>query len=230
MTEPEWLSCTDPTPMIEFLADRLSARKARLWSCACVRRAWRFLTDPRSRKAVQAAERFADGRIGARALWNAHCRADDVADESEIEWMSIHWDDIQHAACWTASDDILDMARSIAVVVAANVGLDPSSGIISLDLPEEKQEKAAQADLLRDLIGNPFRGVSVEPGWLGWDGGIVVKLAQAIYEERAFERMPVLADALEEAGCTDTDILDHLRHPGPHARGCWALDLVLRKE
>jgi hypothetical protein len=65
---------------------------------------------------------------------------------------------------------------------------------------------------------------------LTWNDGIVIKLAQAIYEERAFDRLPILADALEEAGCSDTEILAHCRGPGPHVRGCWVVDLLLGKE
>jgi hypothetical protein len=233
MTEPEWLTGADPTPLIDFLAGKLTARQARLWSCACIRRAWRFLTDPHSRKAVQTAERFADGRVGARALWNAYCQAEDALDESAIEWSSIHWDDIPDAASWTTTDDIRDCAVNIAGVVAANVGLDPESGVITLDLPEEKQEKAAQAHLLRDLFGNPFRPVALDSAWLS---PTVTALAQAAYEERTLPsgelepaRLAVLADALEEVGCTEAAVLDHLRGPGPHVRGCWAVDLVLAR-
>jgi hypothetical protein len=83
--------------------------------------------------------------------------------------------------------------------------------------------------LIRDIFGNPFRAVSLVPSWLIWNEATVAKLAQAIYDERAFERLPVLADALEEAGCTDAEILAHCRGPGPHVRGCWALDLLLGK-
>jgi hypothetical protein len=85
--------------------------------------------------------------------------------------------------------------------------------------------------LLHDVIGNPFRPApSVDPAWLTWNGGTVPRLAQAIYDERAFDRLPVLADALEDAGCTDADLLGHLRRPWFHVRGCWAVDLLLGKE
>jgi hypothetical protein len=87
-----------------------------------------------------------------------------------------------------------------------------------------------QADLLRDLLGNPFRPVSADPAWLTWNGGTVRQLAEVIYEERRFVDLPILADALEEAGCTDEDILSHCRGPGEHVRGCWVLDLLLGKE
>jgi hypothetical protein len=71
---------------------------------------------------------------------------------------------------------------------------------------------------------------AVDPSWLAWNGGTVRNLAQSIYDERAFDRLPVLADALEDAGCADADLLGHLRGPGPHARGCWAVDRILGKE
>jgi hypothetical protein len=91
-------------------------------------------------------------------------------------------------------------------------------------------EKAAQTTVLRELFGNPFRPVAINPTRLLWKGGTVVKLAQAIYEERAFDRLPILADALEDAGCTDPLILDHCRQPGEHVRGCWVVDALLGKE
>jgi hypothetical protein len=69
----------------------------------------------------------------------------------------------------------------------------------------------------------------VETIWLSWNDGIVPKLAQAIYDDRVFDRLPILADALEEAGCTNADILNHCRQPGEHVRGCWVVDLLLGK-
>jgi hypothetical protein len=74
------------------------------------------------------------------------------------------------------------------------------------------------------------RNLTLRPEWLAWNAGAVLRLAQAIYEEEAFDLLPFLADALEEAGCTDAAILSHLRGPGPHFRGCWVVDLVLGKE
>jgi hypothetical protein len=94
------------------------------------------------------------------------------------------------------------------------------------------------ATLLRDVIGNPFRmPPTIDPAWLTWNDGIIKRLAQAAYDERALPpghldkaRLAVLADALTDVGCTDPDLLDHLRGPGPHVRGCWAVDLLLSKE
>jgi hypothetical protein len=100
-----------------------------------------------------------------------------------------------------------------------------------------EEESRAQCGLLRDVVGNPFRPAAVNPAWLSWNGGAVRRLAQAAYVERNLPageldpaRLAVLADALEEAGCADPEILAHLRGPGPHVRGCWVIDLLLGKQ
>jgi hypothetical protein len=88
-------------------------------------------------------------------------------------------------------------------------------------------ERNAQSTLLRCLFGNPFRPVALKPTWRTSN---VTALAKAIYADRAFDRLPILADALEDAGCDKADILNHCRQPGEHLRGCWVVDLVLMKE
>jgi len=90
----------------------------------------------------------------------------------------------------------------------------------------EPSESLLLARFLRDIFGNPFRPVAVERSWLT---STVVALAEGIYQERAFDRMPILADALQDAGCDNDDILNHCRQPGEHVRGCWVVDLVLGK-
>jgi hypothetical protein len=91
-------------------------------------------------------------------------------------------------------------------------------------------EQHEQVRLMRDITGPiPFRPVPADTSWLQWKDGTVVKVAQAVYEDRAFDRLPILADALEDVGCTDADILTHCRGPGPHVRGCWVVDLLLGK-
>ncbi len=91
-------------------------------------------------------------------------------------------------------------------------------------------ERAAHCALLREIIGNPFRRITIAPAILSWHDATIPKVAQAIYDDRSFDRLPILADALEDAGCTNADILNHLRGPGPHVRGCWVVDLLLGKE
>ena len=92
-------------------------------------------------------------------------------------------------------------------------------------------EMQAQASLIRDLFGPvPFRPTRFDPRWLTWHDGTIRKLAQAIYDDPAFDHVSILADALEEAGCDDPDILGHCRQPGEHVRGCWVVDLLLGKE
>src|SRR6185437_16910565 len=90
-----------------------------------------------------------------------------------------------------------------------------------------KVERRAQVALIRDLFGNPFRPVAIEPACLEWNEGCLVKMARTIYDERKYQDMTILADALEEAGCGTAELLNHCRQPGEHARGCWALDLLL---
>lgn len=84
--------------------------------------------------------------------------------------------------------------------------------------------------LILCVLGNPFRPATVNPSWLTWNDGTVRRIAKSIYDDRAFERMPILADCLEDAGCDDETILNHCRGEGPHVRGCWGLDLLLGKE
>jgi hypothetical protein len=81
-------------------------------------------------------------------------------------------------------------------------------------------------NLLHDIFGNPFRPVTLDPRWLS---STVIDVARTIYDERVFERMPILADALMDAGCDSEQILNHCHGPGPHVRGCWVVDLILSK-
>jgi hypothetical protein len=108
---------------------------------------------------------------------------------------------------------------SAAVYACAFQHVDPSA-----DAPRT----AKALSLLHCVFGNPFRPVTFTPAWQTSD---VMLLARDIYDEKAFDRMPILADALQDAGCDSADILNHLRDPNAtHVRGCWAIDLVLSKE
>jgi hypothetical protein len=88
-------------------------------------------------------------------------------------------------------------------------------------------EAALRSNLLREIFGNPFRPPCIDPAWLAWESGQIPRLAREIYDARRFADMPVLGDALEDAGCADADLLAHCRSASPHVRGCWALDALL---
>ena len=90
---------------------------------------------------------------------------------------------------------------------------------------------AFMAELLADLFGPlPFHTVYINDEWLAWNDGTIPKIAQSVYEEGTFADLPILADALEEAGCTNADLVNHCRSGGPHVKGCWAVDLILGKQ
>jgi hypothetical protein len=223
MTEQEWLSCTDPTPMLEYLREKTSERKLRLFGCACVRRVWDRLIDKQSRGLVEVGEQYADGLVseeqlsGVRHAYNDHQNEGVDGDDILVYYDTIAAD---------AASEVVECGAAIFCALFASQHA-ASAGYYEGD---EVAERAAQAVLLRDLIGNLFRPVAINPAWLAWNDGMVHKAAQAIYDERAFYRMPILADALQEAGCDSADILEHCRSDGPHVRGCWALDLLLSKE
>ena len=225
MTEEQWLACTDPTPMLVFLRDggQLSERKVRLYAVACCRRIWPLLTDERSRRAVEVAEHLADGGASQEEVADAWNNAEEVYEEDS--YVSAAY----AAASYLLSRDALATcdAAAEAMYDAADVSAESA----------EADERAAQAALLRELFGPlPFRPVAVEDGWLIWNAGTVRRLAEAAYQERLLPqgtldpgRLAVLADALEESGCADAELLGHLRGPGPHVPGCWCVDLLLGK-
>jgi hypothetical protein len=104
---------------------------------------------------------------------------------------------------------------------------DPA-GSLRLAIRPGRRDRVQQGEfLLRECFGNPFRPVSIAPAWRTSD---VMLLAGGIYDEKAFDRMPILADALQDAGCNSDEMLNHCRAPGEHVRGCWVLDAVLGKE
>jgi hypothetical protein len=236
MTEAEWLACDDPVAMWKFAREKVSDRKGRLFACACCRQVWELMTDARSRAAVEFVERHADagpkGKRGFPALrkgaWDATEDASGVAHDSI-------GDRAQYYLAKAREEAARAVSRLTAVVEVGLVRKYVEDAVRWGQLsarpdarPDPTPELIAQASFLREILGSgPVRPVPVEPRWLTPD---VLALARGIDEERAFDRLPILADALEDAGCDDPTILDHLRSPGPHVRGCWALDTVLGKQ
>jgi hypothetical protein len=219
MTEAQWHRSADGVAMLGVVLDRGSPRLWRLLAVACVRQVADEMRYQDSVRALVVAERYADAWATHEELLAARFLAEAAAqqalrDEFEDEIRGEFHMDAEYAAVLAARR----AADAVLPCVADEVdstSLDPS---------------LLYPDLFREVFGNPFRWVEADPGWLAWNDGVVRNLAEAIYAEAAFDRLPILADALEDAGCSDADLLGHLRSPGPHVRGCWALDLLLGKQ
>jgi hypothetical protein len=225
VTEKEWLTFLNPLGMLEHLrrsrGHRQTPRKFRLLACAFCRLHWSVL-EPASKKAVEIGERFADGRATEDELLPVRraATADAAALRKAIfpparasEMEPLNWAD---SAAATASPS--------AKVAVRHAVWGP------LYLEERSDQRRRYAELLNHIIGNPFHPITINPGLLTWHGRLIVSMAQRMYDSRDFSAMPVLADALEEAGCQDQDILAHCRSEAVHVRGCWVLDLLLEKE
>jgi hypothetical protein len=135
-------------------------------------------------------------------------------------------DSVNYVA-WTAAFE-QGLQANLAVAEAIR-GADNSvtNGFVEKREDARVSEQKMQSNLLRDIFGNPFRPVTLDPRWLS---STVLDLAHTLYDEPVFDRMPILADALMDAGCDSEEIINHCRGTGPHARGCWVVDLILRKE
>jgi hypothetical protein len=218
---------------------RGSDRKLRLFACACYHRIGHLLPHSVARATVQVAERFADGTASVAEFLKTEAAVRQLVTALEPRWrasdgaerITLHpthaalalagivcWCEPQKAAWYAASNAHLE------VPYLANPGV----GVHSRQRWEgEVAEKRAQCQLLREIFGDAFRSAVFAPDWRT---DTAVSLARQMYESRDFSAMPILADALEEAGCTSADLLNHCRGGGSHVRGCWALDLVLGKE
>ena len=222
MTEDEWLESIGPEPMLDFLKGSLGDRKLRLFAVGCCRRVWHFLRNEQSRGAVELAEKYADQLVTPEELENARsllARRD--PEPGELVFQPSYW------ACGTKITvhvgECTVYARAYAALAVKYEAEDYDERREEIMLKERNQ----QASLFRDIFGNPFRPVGMDPAWLT---STTKSVAAAIYAERAFDRMPILGDALEDAGCTNADILNHCRQPGEHVRGCWVVDLLLDKK
>jgi hypothetical protein len=246
VTESEWLACAEPARMLEWLTGTPgsgpsrspgllappsppSDRKLRLFACACARQAWHLLTDPRSRRAVEVAERYADGEATAAERQDAVGGGMDVIDE-------LHHDLPRPPRT----------PKEAAAMLTYNAGMRTASNLATRTLQRATQAgvtPALQAALLRDVFGNPWRPVElqrvnghlcelvgrdetpekpprgvvrstlVRERWrhVSWLTPAALGVARRAYDLRDWAALPVLADALEEAGCEDADILHHLR-------------------
>jgi hypothetical protein len=207
VTEAEWLACSDPVKMLHAVGLQGGVRKLRLFACACCRRLGPLLGSDRHLHLVAMAERFADGQATEQELALAR-----VAAQPAKPWG-------EQAACFAGALEIIGAVSQ--VIEYAKAAHERK--------PDRDAERRGQAEILRDIFGNHFPRVKASPAWSQWNDGLVVGMAEQIYEERTFEDLPMLADALEESGCEQRTLLGHLRCGGVHVPGCWALDVVLGK-
>ena len=226
MTEDEWLACIDPPKMLEFLRGKAGARKLRLFACACCRRL-QLSEDSPAMHIVEAAERHADGLAGRKELQLMSSKLGARGGYSSAWALNNALHSVLHVQAQEAAQGASAFCGDYAYfrLIERVAGTSPGDQQKTVNAKRDEQEK--QTILLRDIVGNPFWLPAVSPAWRTWSNGTVEKLAQCIYDERTFNRLPLLADALEDAGCADAEILGHLRSPKPHVRGCWPLDLLI---
>jgi hypothetical protein len=221
MTETEWL---EPQPDIHLMFNHLSelqpkasGRKTRLCMVAFCRAVWHLITDARSRHAIGVAERFADdpgleGDVKAAAKVLPRRRDYSVPEKSAPE---------EAARCCTSRNWRFLLAELVRTPANLQLALGNGLGVTDPELVR------SHAGLIRDVFGNPFRPISFSAEWRT---STTLSLGKAMYETRDFASMPVLSDALQDAGCGNEDILKHCRPDAPHVRGCWVVDLVLEQE
>jgi hypothetical protein len=222
VTEQEWLATTNPYDLTHHKACR-SARKRRLLSCAFARRVLFLIPDERYQQAVEIAERYADGTASEDEMRAARRNMKKMWKVRQFKEASNH---AATAVLATLAKEAIGAVHGWESAAAARA---------SLTRPDWNRGHDEEAGILcalgRDVFGNPFRPVTIDPNWLT---ASVTDLARPAYEERQLpegtldrNRLAVLADALLDAGCTNAGILEHLRSTGPHVHGCWALDLLL---
>ncbi len=255
MTEPQWLACDDPGTMLDVLGKDASARKLRLFACACCRRTAELLPDATGRAAVAVAERFADGLASAKELTEANQRVrewvdlagraySNAGDSPDRSWSAasasaFSFAEAEYAAALSVAEATVATLRvtgfggssaRAAGCYAASVAYRGGARYRFVETIHQNaaraDERKAQADIVRDLFSDQFRPVVPDHAWFTSD---VMALATNIYDNRAFEHMPILADAIQDAGCDSKDVLNHCRANMAHARGCWVIDLVLGK-
>ena len=216
MTEAEWLACDSPRVLLKHLGRQFSDRKLRLFACACCRRVWRYASDKRLAGIIDAIEQYANGEAAERDRLTAQKAAIAVGRGTDLPQNCIAGELLS-----AAQKTVLWKEPYPGELAYAAVGW----GSNSHDLMEG--ERAAQGVIVKEMFGNPFRPVIFSHSW---HTETAVALARQMYESRDFGAMPILGDALQDAGCDNAEVLGHCRGSGPHVRGCWVVDLVLGKE
>ncbi len=255
MTEAEWLACDDPDALLEYLKQlkrwegiETSERKLRTLACAFCRRIWHLMPDELSRATVELCEYYVDGLADPQPLWARGGFSTAVPEHSYDEGT------VECEAYFAAR--FVGYRMEVFTGPARHSAEEGAPGIVSrcaaraavLSGTPVEESARVQCAIIRDIIGNPFRRAAHNPAYCAprtsvalvryqpgpfdpeWGTDTALALASQMYESRDFSPMPILADALQDAGCDNADILDHCRGSDPHVRGCWVVDLLLGKE
>jgi hypothetical protein len=238
MTESEWIESDIPEQMLQWIVARKpTSRKLRLLASACVRWVYCQEGDAHPLELVTVSERCADGEATLEEMRGLLTLLRVV--EADTDAFSAAWaaTNAVHAALEEKAKTAATQAIVFASLYSRYRALE-QAGLFGRQIRSaEGLECSALAAVVREILGNPFRVPALDPAWLPWEDQTIPRLANFIYTERLLPeghldptRLAILADALEDAGCTDPDILEHMRSPGPHVRGCWAVDLLLGKQ
>ncbi len=251
MNEQDWLTFTEPGPVMQSLFVRASnaarkdpgyPEKFRRFAVACCRRIDRLLvadelraldcfdlySSTRSYDHLKAARKFLKAGYAAPGEWS---NRDEDDPRSVLLWFARDHarravQECHHGKPAQTSRVYWIAGKVAAALRALDTGELPEPPITNTPRPTP-DELAIQSSILRDIFGNPFRPVTFVASWRT---EAAVSIARHTYDARDFTTMPILADALEDAGCDSVAILEHCRGPGPHVRGCWVVDQLLREE
>lgn len=219
MTEMEWMTSQDPVRMLRFVKSSMpSERKTRLFNVAICRHFWAYLPEA-SRAILLKSEALADAPAE---------RSTDETDLCQQANDIVALIDRQYPAKQFPSRDVRiqrDSAAAACYAVMPNELFGAAGYLWEIDPATIELHPI----IIRDVFDSRFRPTSLDPSWLTWNDGTILKLAKDIYHKSEFGRLPELADALEYAGCQNSNLLDHCRQPVEHVRGCWAVDLILGK-
>jgi hypothetical protein len=233
MTEEEWLAAECSDPLLRFIEPRVSDRKLHYFAIACSRRISPLLVDPASQHAIDVLERFVEGQCGAEDIlqlsWEVEGAAFAVESGYGVPWLHLAEQLPESLLAELVADPSYSIPSARSILISAAYFVDA----LFSPIPWERRFRNScsgrslfqPVSLVHEIFGNPFRTVKFRRRWRT---DTVLALARQMYESRDFSAMPILADALQDAGCDSEDILSHCRDANAHhVRGCWVVDLVL---
>jgi hypothetical protein len=238
MNANDWESANESHSMLDALRNPAHNRKHQLLTVAWCRYIPGLIEKAIRRTVVDTVEMIADGlvkeeerqavlkRFQATIRYRSAPNMFGIAGPP-LDMAALYAIQTDFGPAYCAGNCLLEIQ---SMVTLRHERVTESRDFDGIESSSWQDERPKYCDFIRDIFGNPFRPVTTDPAWLTWNDGTARKLAQTIYDERRFELLPILADALEESGCDNADILTHCRGPGPHVHGCWVVDLLLGKE